>query len=71
MVRLGDQAIFIIAIIEKFITVIFTLNMTIFPNSIKKFYESIKNKSFHNLDNKFTYVYEFVKTLYAMRIVIS
>ena len=37
-------------------------------NSIKKFYESIKNKSFHNLDNKFTYVYEFVKTL-IMRIV--
>ena len=28
--------------------------------NIKKFYESIKNKSFHNLDNKFTYVYEFI-----------
>ena len=36
-------------------------------NSIKKFYESIKNKSFHNLDNKFTYLYEFIKTL-IMRI---
>lgn len=32
-------------------------------NSIKKLYESIQNKSFYNLDNKFTYVYEFIKTL--------
>jgi len=32
-------------------------------NSVKKFYESVKNKSFHNLHNKFTYVYEFIKTL--------
>ena len=32
-------------------------------NSIKKLYESIQNKSFYNLDNKSTYVYEFIKTL--------
>ena len=37
MVRLGDQAIFIIAIIEKFITVIVTLNMTTFRTPLKNF----------------------------------
>ena len=32
-------------------------------NSIKKLFEGIQNKSFYNLDNKITYVYEFIKTL--------